>query len=294
MSYVAKLPSVVENLPYEKYDAATTAEGRSLIRSTTLRRIEQSPMHARHDDLWPRPATEALDRGTAQHLLLFEPDRFDSEFIVAPHINRTTKAGKAAWADLEANAEGRTILRPATKGDPGEKLDAFRQMAEAARRNETFGAMLEKGKPEVSVFAEVGGLPCKVRVDWLCQHEGWTTVVNYKTTGKSADFGAFRRDAINYSYDFSEALYRMVLDKAVPGPERRYVFAVQETYPPYAVACYEIDEDWMAAATERVKRALSIWKACERSGQWPGYEDGIQPMSMPEWMADKAAREATE
>ena len=46
-------------------------------------------------------ATPAMALGTAIHALVLEPDTWRNELVIAPDINRRTKAGKAEFALIQ-------------------------------------------------------------------------------------------------------------------------------------------------------------------------------------------------
>jgi hypothetical protein len=114
--------------------------------------------------------------------------------------------------------------------------------------------------------------------------------MNYKTTTKSADWFSFRKQVVNFGYDFAQAFYRLV-DRAAGSPRCRYLFGAIETYPPYEGAVYELSEAWMDGAEARARRAIQQWDACCRSGVWEGYPRGLHEMDPPDWLADKFAEE---
>ena len=57
----------------------------------------------------PAP-TPAMQRGTALHTAVLEPETWADVVAVQPRLDRRTKAGKAAAAEFEQAAAGRVVL----------------------------------------------------------------------------------------------------------------------------------------------------------------------------------------
>jgi len=55
-------------------------------------------------------ATPAMNIGQIFHVLLLEPDKFDSEFVVMPQLDRRTKNGKEEYKQFILGSSGRTVI----------------------------------------------------------------------------------------------------------------------------------------------------------------------------------------
>ena len=94
-------PSLIVGLPPSDYHAtpAISAHG--------LNNIRKCPAYFRHCRDNPPDPTPAMRIGTLTHLAVIEPDRFATEVMVAPNVDRRTSAGKAEWAQFVIEAGDR-------------------------------------------------------------------------------------------------------------------------------------------------------------------------------------------
>jgi len=96
----------------------TNAEyhARPEVSKSGLDQIRRSPLHYWNRYLNPdriiEPPTLAMVIGSALHARVLEPHLYDDEYMAAPEgIDRRTKEGKLRWADFEAEADGKTVLK---------------------------------------------------------------------------------------------------------------------------------------------------------------------------------------
>jgi hypothetical protein len=57
---------------------------------------------------------------------------------------------------------------------------------------------------------------------------------------------------------------------------------VEKTYP-YAVGVYELDETAALHGEAERRNNLQTIADCRAIGEWPGYGNTIQPLSLPNW-----------
>src|SRR3990167_4486131 len=222
---------------YEQLDAPNISR---------LKHLRRSPAHARHALLHPEPPPSAQELGQAVHLGVLERDRWEHEYIAAPACDRRTKEGKAIWAGLEAEAEGRTILRES-------EYELCADLAAAVWSHPVAAEILRgKGVNEAALVWQEGDGPAKCRLDALRMIAGRACAIDLKTP----------------------------VDASPPGFAREIA---RPDYQPYAVAVYELAHDDLMLGRETALRWLEQWRACERSGIWPGYGDAIQSIQLPAW-----------
>jgi exodeoxyribonuclease VIII len=243
------------------------------IGKSMLDALARSPLHywsryVAENRVEPEP-TPAMVLGSAFHALLLERELFEASYIAAPAVDRRTKAGKAAWAELEAS--GKTVLSE-------DDLAALTGMAASVLAHPAASRLLAlPGRAEVSLFYEdpATGLRCKARPDWLTESG---VIVDIKTT-QDASPEAFRKSAYNFRYDVQAAHYT----SAVLGAG--FVFIAVEKTPPYAVAVYEADDAVMRSGHARRRDNLERLADCIQRDEWPGYDSTIQPLGVPSWAA---------
>lgn len=292
---------IKQGLSFDEYAAAPGANA-----STLTHMWQTTPLHVRARLLEAPASTVSQERGWLVHIAALEPARYEAEVTVAPKVDRRTKVGKAEWAEHLAAAEGRKVI---TAEDDYE----VRAMASALRRHPTAGAILSgAAAAEVSLFwthafEDGRTVPCKARLDLIGQLNNWPVIADVKTT-KDASRRSFERSVHAFGYHIQAAHYLAGLEQIAPVPampvpcacdvchhgdpihapiptkvERRFMFLCVETEPPYAVAVYEVDDDALVEGERVRQQMLSRWEECLRTGEWPGYPDGAELVSLPAW-----------
>ena len=227
----------------------------------------------------PEPSTPTLMFGAAVHKLLLEPETFDKEFVVMPHFDRRTKAGKEAYNKFTAISEGRNIIT----------IDDYQkaaEMAQTALKEYHVQTLLsgEREKPFMWIDDSTGEL-CKIRVDAVLGKSSPLMVIDYKTTN-DASMDAFLKSVLNYGYDFQAGMYCEGVAQNM-GEFPMFIFIAQEKNPPYSVNIMRLDDDFLARGHKIFRRLLDEYHYCKESGDWYGYlgKDGgnIKTLSLPAW-----------
>jgi exodeoxyribonuclease VIII len=255
---------ILHNLTNAEYHA------HAAISKSGLDRMDQSPAHYTSWLSEPKKETPALVFGGAAHCIILEPEEFLSRYISAPDgIDRRTKDGKAAWAEIEAT--GKTIL----SADDWKKLfDISCSISAHPVANE----LLSDGIAESSVFAELLGVPVKCRPDWL--HDN-SVIVDLKTT-ENAGPNAFSKSVANYRYHVQAAFYSDICQE-IGLDIKAFVFIAVEKNPPYAVSVYELDFDSIEVGRTLYQRNLETYRRCLEADHWPAYSQSIETLSLPRW-----------
>jgi len=234
-----------------------------------LKQLRESPAHYKHYVTSPsKPPTAAMILGTATHLAVLEPDRFESEVAVWTGGRRGTNAHKA-W--VQDNV-GKTHLN--------EKEHALAcAMAAAVHRNEDAMVLLEKGQSEVTLQWKdpATGIACKGRADWL----DTGIMTDLKSTRCSCP-RRFETQAAQLGYHCQLAHYRAgvgALTRVVPNV---YLIVV-ESEPPHDVVVHHIPEDVLERGAEVVSELMALLRKCKGSGEWPGRVHGVREMGLPGW-----------
>lgn len=173
-----------------------------------------------------------------------------------------------AWAELAAS--GKIVLSE----DDGEQVMQIAQSVHA----HPAAALLSNGRAEVAVFSEIDGVAVKCKCDYL--RDG-AAIIDLKTT---EDAGDFNRSIAKWGYAQQAAWYMDVL-AAAGHPVRAFIFVVVEKTAPYAVALYELSDEWLQIGRNQNALALTIYKECVESGDWYGYEQKIERLEPPHWIA---------
>jgi hypothetical protein len=196
------------------------------------------------------------------------------------------------WSDVKAEWERvnghRSIMTP-------DEWDTVHRMRDAIMAHEAASKLLTgcRGVAEYSGYARDPntGILRRVRPDFW-RFDG--IVVDLKTTEDASPEG-FARSIANYGYDMQHAYYLDTLDLAIqqnvhydefdnyPPSAKQFVFVVVEKKPPHAVAVYVLDDESVALGRAKYHNALATYSECDLTGNWPGYGQGVQMISLPQW-----------
>lgn len=151
-------------------------------------------------------------------------------------------------------------------------------MSEAVLAHTQARAILEEiAGREVSIFAEIDGVPTRARFDIYGNGRG----SDLKTAVDASPKG-FTRAVHTYGLHIQEAWYRAA-HKAVTGTELdTFHFLVVEKTPPYLVGVYDLDVMWHDIGAEKAATARERWLQCTEAGVWPGYES--QTLTCPTYV----------
>lgn len=243
--------------------------------------IARSPLHywARYLDpnrIAPEPSPQ-MRLGTALHTHVLELSRWDEEIVVAPAMDRRTKAGKEAWQAFQDDAAGKTVIT----ADDAEQVMA---MGRAVMRHPAAAMLLGlPGKAETThMWTDAAtGLQCKCRPDWLT--DDGSIVADLKTT-KDASPRGFKQSVANFAYHKQAAWYLHGLEQATGKRPDQFIFICVESTAPYAVAVYAADAEMIERGHDQAMRDLAKLAVCKAADHWPSYSEQIETLSLPGWM----------
>lgn len=212
-------------------------------------------------------ARDALDFGTAVHTTVLgvgEP------LVEVPF---------QTWAGKEAKEQRETAYAAQSVPILSKDLGRIQAMADAVGAHfEAHRYLYElPGAPEVSVFAEVDGVPSKCRFDRLL--EG--VAVDLKTTSAKPGAESLARAVIDYGYDLQAAHYLAVAETAGITVDR-FVFVFVGKESPHHVSVVELDEQFLERG--RVLRDLALQRLLHPQvvDPYPG-ATGVVELTPPRW-----------
>jgi exodeoxyribonuclease VIII len=266
---IASMIGVHHNLSDDEYFAhpAINCSGLKLIASKT-------PLHFKHQQTAPRIETKALTLGSAIHCATLEPEAFTERYVIAPPIDKRTKEGKAAWAELEASEK---IVLSA------DDAELVASVAQSVRNHKTASKLLTSGNAEVAVFSQIDGMNVKCKCDYLRQN---VAIIDLKTTEDASEKG-FLKSVFNYGYHQQAAFYMDVLE-SIGQPVDAFVFIAVEKTAPFAVGIYELDAECVAIGRALNQRAMATHRECLETDDWRGYSENIELLSAPAWVVRQA------
>jgi exodeoxyribonuclease VIII len=296
---VTLAPGLHRNVPMDQYLALPYMSG------SRLSLLRRSPLQMRHASTEPAKQSDALERGTALHLAVLEPDLFAGRYVVAEPCGAVLKSGKREGQ--VCNNPGLFRLREGLGWVCGQHVrgwgqqidtdaevltaevdEAVRAMADAIRTHRLARSLFEgRGEFEATIVFEdpETGVLCKVRPDRLVERA--KMYVALKTSRDAAPW-AFPRDAETRGYFLGFALYRRAL-RAIGWPYEYTAVCAIESAAPYDIACYLVDEADIDSADAEVSRLLRIYADCTKDDTWPGYcSDLMMTLRRPTWAKEHA------
>ena len=267
-------PNAQENctlsgVPNEAYHAA-----RGVSKSDLSEILDWTPAHWKARKEEPHEETDAMRFGTALHAAVLEPERFASEYEIAPDVDRRTKAGKETWE--AAQAGGKILLKM-------DQMRAIGQMRDNILDLHAVQVLLSSGEAEVSLFAHLTDfhpLRGKCRPDWLNAEQ--SAILDLKTT-VDARPQKFNKAVFEFHYEMQVAYYSHIYNLRTGDTLRAFVFVAVEKTPPYAAAAYVLDAPAIEYGGVECRRALDIFQRCFANDDWPGYSRQVETIGLPKW-----------
>lgn len=261
-----ELFGIVANLPDAEYHA------RPELSSTGARQILDSPARFNYLRQHQAPGKLAFDLGHAAHAKVLGVGGttivYPEEHLTASG-NVSTKAATLAWAE-EQRANG---LVPVAPNDVA-RVDA---MAESVLAHPEARRLLEEiSGREVSVFADVDGVPVRARFDI---YDG--THAGDLKSARDASPKGFNTAVGRHGYHIQEQWYRDAHHAATGAQLETFKFIVVESAPPHLVGVYDLDFMWEDLAKQRTKHARDLYRQCTETNTWPGY--GSATLTPPTW-----------
>lgn len=249
------------------------------LNQSILKEHKRSAAHAQEAMLHPKEQTPALFLGQAIHTAVLEPEKFHEQYVVPPKVDRRTKAGKTIWLQFEEDNPDKLLMKP-------EDYDACQSIRSSIERHSLANRLVstEGAKREATAVWDdpVTGLRCKARIDLITRWEGWTVVVDLKSTIDASPRG-FPREVGRYDLAFQAAWYIDGINTIAP-LERRFLWIAAEKKGPFAVAVFEPDIATIDSGRRDYRRCLKQHKQCLDSNSWPGYGDlAVHELTLPPW-----------
>jgi len=280
-----------KDVPMEQYLADPA------FSSTDSVKLAKTPKTFHHDLTRVRVETKPMIEGTALHLAVLEPARFDDHYIVLGQCEAYKKG------DGERCTNPGTIYRDGlsfcgVKGhDPYGKdtpmaeglhvLDADTMDRLALGKASVFGHDEAKkffhgqGSSEVTGIHTdpATGVRMKIRLDRDLDRIALHT--DLKWTANISD-ELFRRQAGNMGWVQRSAFYRRVM-AALGRPAQGSVIIAVESVAPHDCRTFLLDEDDIAAFDKKIDGLLALYAECSATGVWPGYPQVLTPMKLNRW-----------
>lgn len=220
----------------------------------------------------PEEDTDATIVGTAAHMMLLQPDLFDSTYAFKPDgMSFATKEGKA-WRDDPVRA-GKKVISAGQSA-------LVRGVVEAVEGHAVACAAVRNAHAAEATVVWIDsdtGLLCKGRPDFY--DDGF--IYDFKTTVK-ADPARFAYAAFLMGWFHQLAWYRTGMEAGGFGARGGRILAVH-SQPPHSfrVNCAEVKDATLDVCAMENEAALRVYRECKESGEWPGYPKEWKKVEMP-------------
>lgn len=299
-------PSIIYDLPDADYRKADGVSNSML----KVYRERMSMEYAKARLATPMEPTEALAFGKAFHHELLTPDE-PKPYVILPADapKRPTKkqreakkpspetvAAVAWWNDFETANEGKDVL-DATGTYGGVRL--VKTMERFMRHPLVNDILAQDCKREVSCFAPYnlgGSIMRKCRMDLV---PPGVSLTDFKTSLDCSPKGAGKRDEFSNElyerdYDMQGAYYLDLWNDVAPREQRKeaFVFVAMDWVDDLelvGIRVMQADEAAIKSGREKYIEALMKWIECSTAGRWPGYDENVAMLSVPEYVRKKYA-----
>lgn len=235
--------SVVHGMPAEDYhriEALSAGGSKSLLKSM-----------AHHYSTRKNPGigqSPAMVLGSLLHSMTLEPETVPSLYVIEPSFDKRTKAGKADAEAFAVEHAGKTVVTP-------DQWAAAQAMQASIRAHPAAAVVLPDAKPEVSIFWQQYGVPCKARLDLL--PGGY--VADLKSAADASKNG-FAKSCANFGYHRQAVHYMDAYRAAIGEAPAGFIFLVVESTPPYPVGAYELDAAALDLGRRQMERAAERYR----------------------------------
>jgi hypothetical protein len=262
------------DIPEADYHADPVPGG-SLSCSVAKKLLEKCPAIAKYEMENPPAHKDAWDLGSVFHGKVLGRGGVPAVFPGSWNTNKI----KAEIA--EARAAGLVPLKP-------EALATAERMAAAVLADPDAAPLFAEGtglaERTIVWTHERTGTPMRSMLDWLSLAPGMPPlIVDLKST-KDVSPRGIRKDVTEYRYYQQDPFYRAAVaslgyDLADVG----FVFVFVGSTPPHLVTVTVLDEEAVAEGMACNEDAVDLWVRCHETGEWPGYSEDIETISLPRW-----------
>ncbi len=201
----------------------------------------------------PQEEKSSFTEGSLTHSMILEPHLVNSEFAFFDGLR---KQG-ADYERFVSENPGKLIISKAQKI----RVDTY---VAAYKRNKLAVSMIKGGFSEQTVCVDVGGVPIKIRADYINVDQGY--VADVKTSAMPVDVDSARLTARKWAYDLSAALYVAAVEQHYQRPFDFYLIMIGKQEGVCYV--YRMSKATLEQGTMQVVKALSIYRECKKTGIW--------------------------
>lgn len=220
-----------------------------------------------------RPAfvpSDAMRQGSLVDCLLTSPGRFETTYAVMPAgLNRTTKAGKEAYAELQAS--GKEIIS-------ADWLAIAQAIAGALQADPVIGPLLKHASQSPHFWEDEQLGPCR----YLPDIEAPGLLLDLKKTA-APDPRGFAVQCWNLGYDIQLAHYAAGHLDRFGGALGQVGFIAYDWSDCPDFGLYWLPADWLLIGHQRRAEAAARIRTYEATPTVPGTSYGSATLELPRW-----------
>src|ERR1700757_1193348 len=222
---------------------------------------------------------EEFEIGSATHLLVLEPDIFESRIGRVPFETYQKKDAQAARDEFRAAGRIPLNLRQMEQVEGMRASLAADPIARFAFQEVDIERSMFWRDPEF-------GFWCKTRPDAFPRNRRY--LVDLKTS-TSSDPEDFRKSVANFGYHQQSHWYLDGVEQVTGDRPDRFAFVVVGKSAPYLVMTCYLDPDTIAWGGVLNRYARGLFRWCLDRNEWPSYKpDPVAPataftIGLPEW-----------
>ena len=91
-----------------------------------------------------------------------------------------------------------------------------------------------------------------------------------------------------------EAMYLAGMSLASETIFDGWLFVVIESNPPFSVQVYDTDPKALIYGGQQFRKALNQYHECQKIGQFPVYDNGIQTIELPDYLLEETDGESSD
>jgi hypothetical protein len=253
------------------------------VSQSSLQWLAHSPAYFKWRKENPEPPTDAMKLGSAVHMAVLEPERFEQRYAVLPEGDGRTKEVREARARAILDNPGKDFLK-------ADDFELCYQISSAVHAHSQASQLIENGQHEQKMLwvDHETGLVCRGIVDSIVSASPMDIIVDVKTT-RSALPREFERAAFSGMYYLQAAMYVTGYEE-ITGSEPRFMWIAVEKEPPFEVVVYEADSLLLEYGKREMRTLLELYKRCLETNHFPaiGWNEGLSTyevlqLSIPSW-----------
>ncbi len=234
-----------------------------------------TPAHYRWRMDHQNDPTPAMIFGSAVHALTLET----AELAIFEGSAWNSVAGRKFLIEHDPDGDEAPIL--------AKDVAAAKAMAYSLRHHQIVAKALTNGRAEQAMFAQDPdtGIWLRGKLDYLQQAVKDRLVITDVKTTQDAYFGEFSRSAAKLSYHVSDAHYARIVKLLGLAKRVTMIYATVESHPPYLVSVHQISDEDLRRGDELDQLAIRTFARCLETGDWPGYPNKINKLTLPVYAA---------